>query len=305
MTPAQFIKSLPHEIDRPPIAPADEEKYWSYGHPQFAAFELGTRVIKKVHRIGDRTEYKLDNYYTGPYEIVYIDPSNVSYKIKTLTGPNRGNILLAHHKQLREWREVPEYLAIHPTYLKLMENVEYVAPPPPLATSESEDSPSPVRVAKSPPKEKIQRIIKPWTGIGTTTYGTSPLPDVTQQRATVHTVPSAGAQSLPLPDRDEEWAFTDEQDAPPTYHFRKSKNVSWPTSTSETRMPKAVLPPLDSMTRPTGQPRYVPPLQGTYEPPTTTAEQTYSLRPVISQVINNRPLTSTVAKDSSTPKIIG
>ena len=130
MSPSSCILSKSHEVTDPVVLDTQEQERWKVGHPSFASFRRGTKVIKKVENKGNLTLSKLKPYYHGPYKISKVQSNGVTY---VLNGPN-GDIR-AHHTQLKEWHDPPAYLLRLQLYKELAN----------VSETESEDDPLPLK----------------------------------------------------------------------------------------------------------------------------------------------------------------
>ena len=71
---------------------------WSSGHPKFAPFSGGTKVIKKIQRKGNQLKNKFSPIYDGPYVVQRVH--GIAYEIVCL-GDLSLIVIRAHHRQLR------------------------------------------------------------------------------------------------------------------------------------------------------------------------------------------------------------
>ena len=99
-----------------PILTERERAYWRAGHRAFQPFQEGSRVLKQKPMQGNLATNKVEPRYEGPYRVGRVQPNGVSYLLKAAGG----EVIRAHHSQLRQYREPPEYLQEHPAYARLV-----------------------------------------------------------------------------------------------------------------------------------------------------------------------------------------
>ena len=80
---------------------------WREGNPNFAPFEVGQRVLRKVIKSGRRLEHKLTPRFEGPYTIKVANDNKVSYVIERLSDGLEKRV---HYDQIKSFKETPEYL---------------------------------------------------------------------------------------------------------------------------------------------------------------------------------------------------
>ena len=142
-SPSKFILENSHQCN--PFFPVSEEtlKTWKVGNPKFAPFEVGQTVLKKVQKTGNLVSDKLSPRYEGPFKIVKVRSNLVTYEIKRI-GKENSSIIKVHYQQLKELRELPEYLQKYVQFndVQIQRNQ---------TESESEtDSDVPLRIASIP-----------------------------------------------------------------------------------------------------------------------------------------------------------
>ena len=105
----------------------NERELWRAGNRKFRTYEVGEKVLKCVNEIGRLNVYKLKEKFEGPYVIKKVRTNGVSYVLERLNDKGILEECRAHHRQLREWREPPQYLKDHPVYdvckTRLLEDV--------------------------------------------------------------------------------------------------------------------------------------------------------------------------------------
>ena len=106
-TPSRFLLAQQHVDEPSALLNLGDAEEWKPGHPRFAPFIVGQRVLLRISRVGNRLGYKLRERYKGPYRIKRMQSNRVSYEIEHCITKE---IIKAHHKQLRMWNEPPEYL---------------------------------------------------------------------------------------------------------------------------------------------------------------------------------------------------
>ncbi|CAF3595158.1 unnamed protein product [Rotaria socialis] len=100
-SPAEVIMSNAYNIHKRPLLSKNETQYWKVGNPGFRNYKVGALVIKINPRIGNRTKYKLQNLYTGPFRVLKVHDTKTSYALKSL---DDGTIIPnIHHTKLRTW----------------------------------------------------------------------------------------------------------------------------------------------------------------------------------------------------------
>ena len=108
-TPSKCLLNQAHTLhDRLPVD-QDTIETWRQGHPNFTAFKINQKVIKKINRIGNRVQYKLKQKFEGPYLITKVQSNKVTYEISDIDNPELV-IAKVHHKQLRAYKEIPFYI---------------------------------------------------------------------------------------------------------------------------------------------------------------------------------------------------
>ena len=85
MSPSQFLLTKSHKSDSNLPIRADIPKLWKDGHPSFAPYWVGQKVLKKVIKKGNLLSNKLSPRYDGPYEVVSANQNQVTYTIKRIS----------------------------------------------------------------------------------------------------------------------------------------------------------------------------------------------------------------------------
>ena len=81
---------------------------WTHGHPNFSSFNISDKVIKKIHKSGNSVNCKFSQNFDGPFIVTKIHSNGVSYDMVRESRPDK--IIKANHRQLRPWREIPDYI---------------------------------------------------------------------------------------------------------------------------------------------------------------------------------------------------
>jgi hypothetical protein len=118
-SPAQYLLCNTHDDVIAPTVSGEALRNWREGHPRFAPFSLGQRVMRKVTFKGIRNVDKFANRFDGPYFIKTINSNELTYELQCCSDSSR--IVRAHYRQLREWKVPPKYLADHPYYKVICE----------------------------------------------------------------------------------------------------------------------------------------------------------------------------------------
>lgn len=130
MSPMEFLLSQPHKIIPRDFTSPGFRKVWREGHPKYSPYKLGDSILLRRNFIGNRTHFKLDPRYTGPYKVVRCNPDKVTYIVQDLESQDEK---LVHHVQMRTWFDVPEYIKRNEGYRwyvrafenEMSENVEH------------------------------------------------------------------------------------------------------------------------------------------------------------------------------------
>jgi len=109
VSPSQSILSRSHDVkDHLPVN-IETLQNWKEGHPNFAPFTVGQKVIKRIHKVGTLLRDKLLPKYEGPFVIKKVQSNGISYEI---TGGKYGDgIAKVSHRHLRLWRDCPSYIS--------------------------------------------------------------------------------------------------------------------------------------------------------------------------------------------------
>ena len=57
---------------------------WKEGIPRFTPFELGQEVLRRVQNVGNQVKDKLRPKFDGPYKVIAVQPSDVTYVIERI-----------------------------------------------------------------------------------------------------------------------------------------------------------------------------------------------------------------------------
>ena len=88
------------------IVPSSEEKWWKEGRAGFVSFIRGQKVLKVIEKKGRLTVDKFRPKYEGPFIVSKVHRNGVTYELEG----DDGSILRAHHSQLRQWKDPPNYI---------------------------------------------------------------------------------------------------------------------------------------------------------------------------------------------------
>ena len=113
-SPTDLILTESHNTDRGTLSNVTNPLIWREGHPSFLPYQKGERVLKKIENTSYATVKKLTNKYTGPYEIIKVNPNGVTYVL--MDGDRE---IRAHHTQLKLWTDSPTYIKNHPYWKRL------------------------------------------------------------------------------------------------------------------------------------------------------------------------------------------
>ena len=67
MSPSEYLLTKSHVTHGPPPAVSTESSYWKEGHPSFAPFKPGQKVLRRVRFTGNCVVDKLSDRYEGPF----------------------------------------------------------------------------------------------------------------------------------------------------------------------------------------------------------------------------------------------
>ena len=108
MSPSQCLLESSHSPDRILHINKDIVSSWKQGHSKFVPFNVGERVLRKIQRIGNRVSDKFAKKFDGPFVVLRVHSNDVTYDLQKCFGD--GSVVKAHFRQLKPWREVPDYL---------------------------------------------------------------------------------------------------------------------------------------------------------------------------------------------------
>ena len=86
------------------------------GQPKILFFQSWSKVLRKIHRIGNLLIDKLEDKYEGPYVVKKVQSNGLSYEIGDLENGNK--TCKVNHRHLITWHEIPYYIR---KYLGTME----------------------------------------------------------------------------------------------------------------------------------------------------------------------------------------
>ncbi|CAF3414798.1 unnamed protein product [Rotaria socialis] len=115
-SPAKKILNHAYNVNQKPVLSKQETQYWKVGNPSFKPYKVGALVLKITPRVGNRTHYKLQTLYSGPYAVTKILENKTSYSIRSI---DDGTVIPnVHHTQLRTWISPDKILLQNPDFLE-------------------------------------------------------------------------------------------------------------------------------------------------------------------------------------------
>ena len=117
-SPSSCLLSQAHDLQLCPRLPADVRRVWRQGHPRFAPFAVGQKVLYRIHQPGNLTVNKLKPKFSGPFVVTRAYENGVTYVIRRDLG-GLVSTKSVHYKQLKVYHEPPEYLSGHPSFQRL------------------------------------------------------------------------------------------------------------------------------------------------------------------------------------------
>lgn len=158
-SPNELILTKEHRLQVTPPVSRTRQDAWKQGHPQYVPFRVGQKVSRKVRQIGYLTKNKLNPKFEGPYKIVRTDPNRVTYVIqKDFPAPgNSPPLIRVHHRQLKNWVDVPRYLLRDPFFKeefnKLLEDSPDLTPIRPAEEEDIDLESEPETEEDDPPRD--------------------------------------------------------------------------------------------------------------------------------------------------------
>ena len=113
MSPSEYLLTKSHVTDGPPPAVSTESSYWKEGHPSFAPFKPGQKVLRRVRFTGNCVVDKLSDRYEGPFLVKEVNLNRVTYRVEHC---KTGKEVREHYRHLKPYKEPPEYLESHPYF---------------------------------------------------------------------------------------------------------------------------------------------------------------------------------------------
>ncbi|XP_066978182.1 uncharacterized protein [Macrobrachium rosenbergii] len=96
MSPSKYVLNF-ERVVRPRLGLTEDDRgLWKRASERFESFGVGDRVLREK--------------FDGPYKILEVGPSGLSYVLGKLQLDGSVNEIRAHHSQLRRWREVQQYV---------------------------------------------------------------------------------------------------------------------------------------------------------------------------------------------------
>ena len=105
-TPCDKLLSERHLPTTGTVLPGRSASTWKPGDREFMPYKKGAKVMKRKENRGTLNIDKFNPKYDGPWTIIKINKNKVTYEIED----TKGQVIRAHHTQLREWKESPHYL---------------------------------------------------------------------------------------------------------------------------------------------------------------------------------------------------
>ena len=106
-TPAELILGVGYDLRGDLLRKVAVKEDWRPGHPKFASFSVGDRVMLRAVLKGHAVANKFGERFIGPHTVREVGPSGVSYVIvDDVDGKERK----AHHRQLVKYFPPPDYL---------------------------------------------------------------------------------------------------------------------------------------------------------------------------------------------------
>lgn len=105
-TPSEMLLGKKHVFENAHIN-ENLLRTWKVGHPNFSSFKPNQKVLKKIEYKGKLVKNKFLPNFQGPFTVVKLQSNGVTYELKE---PDSNRIIKAHHRQLREFKELPNYI---------------------------------------------------------------------------------------------------------------------------------------------------------------------------------------------------
>ena len=112
VAPAECLRSSGHADEQDNTSDQPTTLVWKEGHKNFVSFQEGESVLKKTQLPGNLCTNKFKTRYDGPYKILRVLGSGVTYILEDL----EENRTKAHHSQLKIFKYPPVYLRNHPAF---------------------------------------------------------------------------------------------------------------------------------------------------------------------------------------------
>ncbi|XP_068215653.1 uncharacterized protein [Palaemon carinicauda] len=110
MSPCKFVLNF-EKIIRPRLGVSEDDRdVWRKANKRFESFKVGERVMKEVIEKGRMNVNKVRDKFEGPYDVLEVGSSGLSYVLGKLCVGGIVEKIRAHHNQLRKWNEVREYI---------------------------------------------------------------------------------------------------------------------------------------------------------------------------------------------------
>ena len=105
MSPVQNIIRVNHDITDAAFIPTEVKQVWKSGQSTFSSYGIGDEVMVKEILVGNCVSNKLSPRFHGPYRIVKIGKSGLTYTLD-----KNGSIMRVHHSQIRKFVPRPTYI---------------------------------------------------------------------------------------------------------------------------------------------------------------------------------------------------
>ena len=123
-TPAEKILKVSYDIDSLPVLSAEIRHPWADGNPRYQPFVKGMLVLRKTILSGNLTSNKFQPRFDGPYQVLKVFSNRVTYELLRVED---GQLIKAHHTQLKVWYEPPSYLKRHFKFRSEVTNVDQIS----------------------------------------------------------------------------------------------------------------------------------------------------------------------------------
>lgn len=137
MSPSKFLITKSHSMSHNVPVDVGVRDAWKVGHPKFSPYSISQLVFYKIQHSGFQTANKFTAHFRGPYSVTKVNPNNKTYEITHL---QTGEVLRAHHSQLRQYNEPPSYIKSHPFIVRLNSSNDVPGPNYQITVSSTDES---------------------------------------------------------------------------------------------------------------------------------------------------------------------